>query len=120
MFGAAQSWHWPVVENVVFTQLMHSVLSALGPVPAPHAEQVVRSLLTTFGALHSTHSMPNVEYSIPLHASHVERSSDGALPAVQLSQNVWAALATLPAALHAWHGAPVELTVPTGHGLQSP
>ena len=85
MFGAAQSWHWPVVENVVFTQLMHSVLSALGPVPAPHAEQVVRSLLTTFGALHSTHSMPNVEYSMVV-----------ALPTAHCVQSLWSAFDCLP------------------------
>ena len=51
MFGAAQSWHWPMVEKVVPVQLTHcAVRSPLGPVPAPHAEHVVLSALTTFGA----------------------------------------------------------------------
>ena len=77
-----------------------SVLSLLGPVPAPHAEQVVRSLLTTFGALHSVHSMPNIEYMAPLQVSQLERSVVGALPAAQLSQKVCCTFATFPGSAH--------------------
>ena len=61
MLGAAQSWHWPMLENVVPVQLMHSVLASFGPVPAPHAEHVVRSLFTTFGVSHAVHSTPKLE-----------------------------------------------------------
>ena len=61
MFGSAQSWHKPVVEKVVPTQLIHSVLSSLGPVPAVHAEHVVLAVLTTFGASHAVHSTPKLE-----------------------------------------------------------
>ena len=81
-------------------QSTQSVLSLLGPVPAPHAEQVVRSLLTTFGALHSVHSIPNIEYMAPLQVSQLERSVVGALPAAQLSQKVCSTFATFPASLH--------------------
>ena len=41
MFGVAQSWHWPMVENVVPVQLMHWDLLLLGPVPAEQAEHVL-------------------------------------------------------------------------------
>ena len=77
-----------------------SVLSLLGPVPAPQAEQVVRSLLTTFGALHSMHSIPNIEYMVPLQVSQLERSVAGALPAPQRSQKVWCTFATFPGSTH--------------------
>ena len=68
-------------------QLMHSVLSSLGPVPAAQAEHVVFSALTTFGALQSMHSIPKVEYVVPSQCSHSERSAEGTLPAIHASQN---------------------------------
>ena len=80
MFGAAQSWHCPIVEYVVPTQLMHCVLSALGPVPAGHAEHVVRSALTTLGASQDTQSCPKLEYVVPAHATQAVRLSFGAWP----------------------------------------
>ena len=80
MFGAAQSWHWPVVENVVPTQLIHCVLSSFGPLPAGHAEHVVRSALTTFGGSHVTQSCPKPEYVVPLHATQAVRLTFGASP----------------------------------------
>ena len=39
----------------------HRALLWLGPEPALQAEQLVRSLLTTFGASHDTQSAPNPE-----------------------------------------------------------
>ena len=119
MFGVAQSWHCPIVENVVPTQLMHCVLSSLGPVPAGHAEHVVRSALTTFGSLHSVHSIPKPEYVVPAHASQVERFALGALPAKHASQKVCSSFATLPGSVHGWHRPPEVLTVPIWHTLQS-
>ena len=80
MFGVAQSWHCPIVENVVPTQLMHSVLSSLGPVPAGHAEHVVRSALTTFGASQVTQSCPKPEYVVPVHATQAVRLTFGSSP----------------------------------------
>jgi hypothetical protein len=50
-----------MVEKVVPVQLIHSVLSSLGPVPAAHEEQVVLSVLTTFGEPQSMHSTPKLE-----------------------------------------------------------
>jgi hypothetical protein len=61
MFGAAQSWHWQMVEKVVPVQLIHCVRSALGPVPAAHAEQVALSVLTTFGEPQAMQSAPKLE-----------------------------------------------------------
>eukprot|EP01046_Picozoa_sp_COSAG06_P087884 COSAG06_NODE_34345_length_476_cov_0.668435_1_plen_77_part_10 len=69
-----------MVENVVPVQLMHSVLASLGPVPAPHAEHVVRSALTTFGESQLIQSAPNAEYVVPVHGTHAVRSAFGSSP----------------------------------------
>jgi hypothetical protein len=96
MFGAAQSWHCPMVEKVAPLQLMHSVLSSFGPVPAPQAEQVVLSSLTMLGAAHSAHSMPKPEYVVPVHDTQAAWSAEGALLAGQLSHDDCVGLVTLP------------------------
>jgi hypothetical protein len=83
MFGAAQSWHCPMVEKVAPLQLMHSVLSSFGPVPAPQGEQVVLSLLTTLGAAQSAHSMPKPEDVVPVHDTQAVRFTFGSSPGEQ-------------------------------------
>ena len=72
-----------MVENVVPVQLMHSVLSPLGPVPAAHAEHVVLSALTTFDPPQSTHAEPKPECVVPVHATHAVRSAFGSSPGAQ-------------------------------------
>ena len=117
-FGTEQFSHCPRVENVVPTQLLQTVLSPLGPLPAGQAEHVVRSPLTTRGALHSEHSVPKTENVAPVHDSHLERSADGALPAGHASQNSWLELAALPGSLHGLHLLPAVLTFPARHASQ--
>ena len=98
---------------------MHSVRSAFGPVPAGHAEQVVRSVLTTRGERQVVHSIPNGEKCTASHIWHSDLSGNGAEPGMQDSQNVCSMLATLPGCEHAWHWPPAELTVPISQGVQS-
>ena len=86
MLGAAQSWHWPMVENVVPVQLMHSVLASFGPVPAAQAEHAVCSALTTFGISQLTQSAPNDEYVVPVHGTHAVRSALGSSPGEHAEQ----------------------------------
>ena len=69
-----------MVENVVPTQLMHCVLSWVGPRPAGQAEHVVRSLLTTLGESQDTQSCPKPEYVVPIHATQAVRLTFGSSP----------------------------------------
>jgi hypothetical protein len=118
MFGATQSWHWPIVEYVVPRQLTHSVRLPLGPVPAAHAEHVVRSALTTFGISQSTQSAPKAEKVVPLHAAHSVRSAFGWEPGGQTSHADRAAFGTLPIS-QVWQRPPAELTSPAPHAMHS-
>ena len=90
-----------MVEYVFPVQAVHPVLATLGPVPAEHAVHVALKLSTTFGATHSWHSMPKLEYVDPAQATQDARSPAGWVPAGQLSQADCKSFALLPRSVHA-------------------